>query len=544
MAVTDRIDDVSDRVRGRSRSDTQTLVLTLLAGSVAVAVLTPLLWIVLRASEVPPDRFLDILFRETTAEIFLNTVVLVVAVTAGSILLGVPLAMLTAQTDLPFRRLFTVLAALPLVVPSYIGAFAFVSAFGPRGVLADALAPLGIERIPSIFGLPGTVLVLTLFTYPYVFLTTRASLLSIDGRGVEAARTLNHTRWGAFRRVTLPQLKPGIAAGSLLVALYTLSDFGTPAIMQYDVFTRIIFVETTARRVDFAAIFSLLLVGLTVVILAAESKVERDDDESAYVNRGTDRPGIIELGQWRWVATLFPIAVAVLALAVPPAILLMWLRMSTPELAGAAVQFEWDFAWNSVTVSGLAAGVSIVAALPLAYLSARGDSKLTALPERASYVGYALPGIVVGFGLLFAGLTFTPFLYGSLVILVFAYVVRFLPQAVGTIRSSVLQVDPQLLEAARTLGRSPLTAFRKVVLPLVMPGVIAGGALVFLTSMKELAATLLLRPFGFETLVTYIWQVQEAAAYGKSAVPALVLIGISGLSMLVILGRERYDVKE
>ena len=544
MSVSDQIDAVSRRFKRRSPSDVQTLVLGLLAGSVALAVLTPLLWVLNSARSVSIDRFLDILLRQTTLDIFLNTVVLVVAVTALSILIGVPLAVLTAQTDLPFRRLFTVLAALPLVVPSYIGAFAFVSAFGPRGELADVLAPLGIEQIPSIYGVVGSVIVLTLFTYPYVFLTTRASLLSIDGRSVEAARTLNHTRLAAFRRVTLPQLKPGIAAGALLVALYTLSDFGTPAIMQFDVFTRIIYVRTTARQVDIASIFSILLVGLTVVILLAESRIERGDETSAYVNRGTDRPGVVRLGRWRWVATLFPLAIAALALALPPAILLTWLQRSTPELAGAAVDFQWEFAWNSVLVSGLAAGVSVLAALPLAYLSARGSGRLASLPERASYVGYAVPGVIVGFGLLSVALNVTPFLYGSIAVLVFAYVVRFLPQAVGTTRSSILQVDPQLLEAARTLGKPPLAAFRKIVLPLVMPGIVAGAALVFLTSMKELAATLLLRPFGFETLVTYIWQVQEAAVYGQAAVPALVLIGISALSMLVILGRERYDVKE
>ena len=544
MAKTDRVTTLKNRLPTAERRNTQTLVLWLLAGSVALAVLTPLLWIFKRAAEVPVTRLADILFRPTTAEIFVNTVVLVVVVTAASILLGVPLAMLTAQTDMPFRRLFTVLAALPLVIPSYIGAFSFVSAFGPRGVLADILAPIGIESIPSIYGLTGSALVLTLFTYPYVFLTARASLLSLDGQTVEAARTLNHTRLQAFRRVTLPQLKPGIAAGALLVALYTLSDFGTPAIMQYDVFTRIIYVETTARRADFASVFSLLLVGLTVVILAVESRIERADQDDAYVNRGSDRPGIIHLGGLRWVAVGFCSLVAFLALVVPPAILLMWLQRPTPELAGAAVTFEWSYAWNSVRTSALAAGVSVLAALPLAYLSARGDSRLAAIPERASYVGYAVPGIVLGLGLLYFGLNFAPFLYGSIAILVFAYVARFLPQAVGTMRSSILQVDPQLLEAARTLGTSPLKAFRKVVLPLVMPGVIAGGALVFLTSMKELAATLLLRPFDFETLVTYIWVVQEAAIYGKAAVPALVLIGISALSMLVILGREKYDVRE
>ena len=193
--------------------------LTLLAALVALASLFPVTWLVLRVVGIPTGRALALLTSPSMAEVLGNSVLLVVVVTAASALVGVPLAFLTTRTDLPGKRVVTVVAALPLVVPSYIGAFAFVSAFGPRGEFADALAPLGVQSIPSIYGLFGTALVLTLFTYPYVFLTTRAALLSFDARLVDAARTLNHSRWSAFRRVTLPQVAPGIAAGSLLVAL-------------------------------------------------------------------------------------------------------------------------------------------------------------------------------------------------------------------------------------------------------------------------------------------------------------------------------------
>ena len=540
MSATDRFERVPSLPS--STQDRQTLVLWLLAGSIALSLLTPMLWVVLKASEVPLDQILEILLRQETLDIFVNSVVLVSLVTIGSILVGVPLAMLTVQTDLPFRRFWTVVAALPLVIPSYIGAFAFISATGKGGAFTDVLAPVGIERIPAIEGLVGSVLVLILFTYPYVYLTTRASLLSLDGRAIEAARSLNHSRLSAFRRVTLPQLIPGIAAGSLLVALYTLSDFGTPALMQYDVFTRMIYVEYRSWRVDYASILSLLLVGLTIVILAAESRIERADESDAYVNRGTDRPGRISLGYWKGPALAFCSTVAVLALVVPPAILLYWLGRSTAGIGGN-YEFQWIYAWNSVYVSSLAAGVSVLAALPLAYLSARGDGRLSSLPERTSYVGYAVPGIVLGLGLMYFALNYANSLYYTIDIIVFAYVIRFMPQAVGTIRSSVLQTDRKLVEAARTLGHGPFSAFRKVVLPLVMPGIIAGGALVFLTSMKELAATLLLRYPDFETLVTYIWLVRSSADYGDAALPALVLIGVSGLSMLVLLWRG-YDVEE
>ncbi|MFW6435556.1 MAG: ABC transporter permease [Halovenus sp.] len=547
MEATDRFERVPSLPK--STQDRQSLILTLLAGSIALALLSPMLWVVLQAKEVPAEQIFEILWRQETLDIFVNSIVLVALVTVGSILVGVPLAMLTVQTDLPFRRFWTVVSALPLVIPSYIGAFAFISATGSGGAFTDVLAPIGIERIPAVDGLVGSTIVLILFTYPYVYLTTRASLLSLDGRAIEAAQSLNHSRLSAFRRVTVPQLVPGVAAGSLLVALYTLSDFGTPSLMQYDVFTRMIYVEYRAWRTDFASILSLLLVALTVLILVAESRIERGEDADAYVNRGTDRPGTISLGYWKGPALAFCSTVAVLALVVPPAILLYWLGRSSGGIGGG-YEFQWVYAWNSVSVSSLAAGVSVLAALPLAYLSARGDGRLASIPERASYVGYAVPGIVLGLGLIYLALNFKPTLFGyelnlyyTLDIIVFAYVVRFMPQAVGTLRSSVLQTDRKLVEAARTLGHSSFSAFRKIVLPLVMPGIVAGAALVFLTSMKELAATLLLRPPEFETLVTYIWLVRGSADYGDAALPALVLIGVSGLSMLVLLWRG-YDVQE
>jgi len=511
-----------------------------LTSLIALALLAPFAWLVLEASSVGRARAVSMIVSADTVEIVFNSFLLTVGVTACSILVGVPLAILTVQTDLPFRRFWTVMSALPLVIPSYIGAFAFVSAFGPRGVLQDALAPLGIQELPEIYGLFGTTLVLTLYTYPYVYLTTRASLLSFDATVVEAAQTLNHTRWEAFRRVTLPQIKPGVAAGSLLVALYTLSDFGTPQIMRYDVFTRMIFVWYNNYFLGRAALLSLLLLAITVVILAVESRIGSGDD-GAHVSSGDRRPARIELDRWRWPALGFCTAVAGLALAVPLGILAMWLTRPSPGYAEGGFAFEPAYVFNSVGVSLAAAVLAVAVGLPLAYLAARSDSRLASLPERASYVGYATPGVVVGLALIFFGLRFASVVYGTVFILVFAYVVRFVPQAVGTMKSSILQVDPAYVDAARTMGDGPFRSFRRVTLPQIAPGIVAGAALVFLTTMKELPATLLLKPLGEETIVTYIWQMQEAAYYGQAAIPALILVCVSAFSMLIILRQDGYD---
>ena len=512
--------------------------LVLLAAGIAAAVLSPMLWILARAARVGLGEALATLTSGGNADVLVNSVALVASVTAGSLLLGVPLAILTAGSDLPLRRFWTVVAALPLVVPSYIGAFAYVSAFGPHGVLTDVLAPFGVERVPEIYGFTGATLVLTLFVYPYVFLTTRAALLSLDGRLVEAARTLDHGRLSAFRRVVLPQLVPGISAGALLVALYALSDFGTPAIMRFEVFTRAIYVESNAFNPEAAALLSLQLVVVTAAILALESQVGADAETRIGA---AGRPGTLELGAWKLPAVAFCAAVAFVTLAVPLGILVMWLVRPATGFGGGFA-FEPTYALNSVTVSAVAALACVLAALPVGYLSARSDGRVARLSDRATYVGYAVPGVVLGFALVSASQEVSA-LYQSIPVLLFAYVVRFLPQAVGTVRSSVLQVDSGLVEAARTLDHTPTAAFRRVTLPLIVPGIVAGAALVFLTTMRELPATLMLHPTNFETIVTYIWLVRGAGYYGQAAVPALVLVGVSGLSMLIILAKERYDVE-
>jgi iron(III) transport system permease protein len=523
--------------RGQTADDPLPLGLTVAAAAVAAAVLLPLVWLFRTALGVGGDEAVALLTRQTTVEVFVNSALLVAGVTAASILLGVPLAYLTVRTDLPFARFWTVAVSLPLVIPSYIGAFAFVSAFGPQGAFQRLLAPLGVESLPEIYGFHGAVLVLTLYTYPYVYITARAALKSLDTTLIDAARTLNHSRREAFRHVTLPHIRPAVAAGSLLVALYVLSDFGTPAIMQFDAFTRVIYVEFNAFGRDTATLLSLQLVGLTVFILALESKVSGDERTT-----GGGRSGdVVPLGRWTLPALALCAGVAGLALVVPLGILLTWL--GDTSAVGRGLAFRAEYAVNSIGVAAAAALAATVAGLPVAYLAAKRDSTIAYLSERATYVGYAVPGVVLGLALVFLGTTVATPIYQTVFLLVFAYVVRFLPQAVGSLRASFLRVDPALPEAARTLGRTPIGAFRSVTLPLVAPGLLGGAALVFLTTMKELPATLLLRPSGFKTLVVHIWTAYAAGYFGQAAIPALILLGVSGLSMLVILSQEGYDVR-
>ncbi|MFC7076528.1 ABC transporter permease [Haloarcula halophila] len=534
MKIRERV--AAARTRATDEDSAVGRGLTLLSAAVAAALVAPLGWLVVDVFGLG-SRALSLTVAPQTLQVLVRSVALVGAVTAGSVVVGVPLAVLTVQGGLPFRRFWTVVAALPLAIPSYLGAFAAVSVFGPRGELADVLSPLGIDQIPTIYGFTGAAVVLTLYTYPYVFLTTRASLLSLDASLVEAARTLNASRWEAFRRVTLPQILPGITAGALLVALYTLSDFGTPNIMRVEVFTQFIYARYNAFMREYAALLSLELFAVTAVVLALESRTGADDS-GAYGSSGNRGAFDLDLGLWRFPATLLPALVGAVAILLPIAIFGMWFLRSGPGYASGSMAFSWSYGLNSVYVALLAAGGAVLVAVPIGLRSATSDSRLASLADRAPYVGYAAPGIVLAIALVSFSLDVLPALYKTIPLLVFAYVVRFMPQAIGSIRTSRLQVDQGLVEAARVLGRSRAGTFRSVTLPLVLPGIATGAALVFLTTMKELPATLILRPLRFDTLVTYIWRVQEAGLYGAAAVPALVLVVVSGLSMAVILAQE------
>ncbi|MBA2555728.1 MAG: iron ABC transporter permease, partial [Chloroflexi bacterium] len=219
---------------------------------------------------------IDLVLRPRTLQVLASTVALALAVGIATALIGVPLAWLTTRTDLPLRRMWLVATVVPLAIPSYVIAFALVAAFGPTGALQGALAPFGVGRLPSIYGLPGAALVLTLAGYPYVLLSARAALLRTDPAVEEAARALGDSRSAVFRRVTLPLAAPAVAAGMLLAILYALSDFGAVAILQFDSFAREIYIQYRAsldRTV--AAVLALMLVGVTFLVASGEAHIRR-----------------------------------------------------------------------------------------------------------------------------------------------------------------------------------------------------------------------------------------------------------------------------
>jgi iron(III) transport system permease protein len=518
-----------------SRSHRPPLWILLPAVVVVVAEFLPLLYLLARAFEAGESVW-QTLARSRTVDVVLNTVLLAAAVAVATIAVAVPLAWLTSRTDLPGRRFWSTAAALPLVIPSYIGALVIVAAFGPRGMAQSLLVPFGVDRLPSIYGFFGSWLTLTLFTYPYVYLTVRAALRGLDPSLEEAARCLGYGPWRTFFAVTLPQIRPAAAAGGLLVALYTIGDFGVVTLLRYDAFTRAIYVQyRSALDRGGAAVLALLLVTLSVAVLAIELRARGDATIHRLGSGAGRRARPVSLGRATIPAVLFCALVVGVALALPIAILVFWLARALA--AGADLSGLPLAALHSLTLGFWTALIATACALPIAILLLRYTGAGARVVERLTYLGYALPGLVVA--LAFVAFGAGPPFYQTVGMLVAACVVRFLPEAIGSIRAALLQVNPRLEEAARGLGRSQLGAVASVTAPLARTGILAGAALVLLTAMKELPATLLLSPTGWNTLAVEVWTAANDAAYGAAAAPALLLIVAASIPMLLLAPRDR-----
>jgi iron(III) transport system permease protein len=474
---------------------------------------------------------LETALSSRTMETLLRTAALTATVVAASIGLSLPLGWLTVRTDLPGRRLWTVLCTLPLVIPSYVGAYLLVAALGPNGMLQEAL---GVDRLPSIYGFTGAWLVLTLFTFPLLLIPLRAALRRIDPQLEDAARAMGRGPLEVFRTVVLPQLWPVIAAGSLLVALFTISDFGAVSILRFQTFTTEIYVayQSSFDRVAAAGLGAVLVVAMLVLLLVS-SRV-RGAKTVHRLGPGTLRPTQpYRLGRWRWPALAFCSLVVLVAFVLPVGVLIYWASKGI-STGSTSLNTVAALGGNSLLIAIWAAALGAFAALAVAALVVRYPSRMTRALERLAHGGYALPGILVALGLVFFSTRAVPALYQTIALLVFAITIHYLPLAIGPIATSLVQLSPRIEEAARGMGRGQAEVFRTITVPLARGGMMAGAALVFLHAMKELTVTLILSPIGFKTLATDIWTQTTYGFYEASAIPALVLLAVAAIPVFLL----------
>ena len=487
----------------------------------ALLVSIPLVYLFARAASGGAAAWGEHVFTSSTLALLRGTVSILLGVLTLTTIIALPYAWLVTRSDLPGRRFWSVAGALPLVYPSYMAAFTLVAVLGPRGELAQIL---GRPIREFAYGWSGALIALGLFSYPYLYLLLVARMKSIDPAQEEAARTLGRSPANVFFSVFVPQLRAPLAAGLLLVALYVISDFGAVSIVRYDTFTTAIY---DAYRGLFdrtvAAVLGTVLVALTLLILLVEWLIVRGlAPQSA---RPLRRSTPVQLGGWKIPALLFVGGVTTLAMGIPLLAIGTWVVRGT--VAGYSALTP-GAAWNSLSISLVTAVVAVALSIPVAVWAVRGGGSAAAITERLTFSGYALPGIVVGLSLVFLTIRVAWPLYQTPLLLVIACTIRFVPEAIAATRSALLSVAPALEDAARSLGSGPLQVFTRVTLPMIRPGLLAGAGLVFLTSIKELPATLILRPAGFETLATRIWSEAGVSAWSGAAGPSLLLLALSG----------------
>ncbi len=503
--------------------------------AVVAVVMIPIVYLFLGALSAGTDG-VDYLIRARTLRIVGNSIALMLSATLLATLIAVPFAWLTSRSDLPWRRTWLVLGLAAMVIPSYLTAVTYAEAFGPKGILQSVLEPFGVERLPGIKGFAGAALTLTVVTFPYIVLPVRAAFLHCDRSLEEAGQSLGLNRWGVFRQIIMPQLRPALSAGMLMTALYCLSDFGAVAVMQFNAFTRAIFIQTESYRMDKASVLALLLVGMTMVLLLLHSRMQL---RGRHYRVGTGASRHLEaqpLGKWKAPALLFCASVVFLGVVIPLLVLFSWLvghTITDPVHVPLTLLLH-----NTVGVSAIAALVVTLAAFPLALLAARGASHFNRWLVNLAYAGNVLPGIVIALALVMFATQNMLSIYQTLSLLIIGYAIRYLPFSVGATESAFAQINPRYEEAARSLGLSPWAALARITVPLARGGILAGLALVFLNVMKELPTTLILRPIGFRTFATRIWSAYDEAFLSSIALPGLVLILVSALALAIILRRE------
>ena len=528
---------VAPRARARTRTRAP-IGLAVASIAVAAAFALPLAYLVWHDVGLGTD-FFDILREENVGGPLRRTLVLATTVSLGATVIGTALAWLITRTDLPGRSIWRIVVPLPLVIPSFVGAFTLIAAFAPGGLLETFF---GFKSLPRIEGFWAAATVLTLLTYPYVYLPVAARLVSLPSSLEESARSLGRNPRQVFGSVVLPQCWGAMSAGGLLVFLYSLSEFGAVQLLHYDTLTRAIFSSWLFDR-DVAMSLSLVLAVIALAVAVVERLVARrrvNTEAVAPASTTVQHP----LGVWRWPALGFVGAVVGVALVVPVLVLVHWtLRgvFGTAELSLA------DLTQPAATTALLAITAAIVTGaivLPVAFLTSRYRSTAGEAANAIIVGGFALPGLVIALSIVFFVVqsdVLADVVYQTYFLLVFAYAVHFGSQALRSSQVAVGGVPRRVEDAAQSLGAGKTRRFLTVQLPLMRPGVLAGAGLVLLSTAKELPATLVLAPPDTETLSTTIWGATQDGFFAKAGLAALVLVALSAVLtyLLTIRPTER-----
>ena len=498
--------------------------LSIVAVAIATILVFPLLYVTYSALTGDLSQAHS-LWTTRIPELLANTVSLAMGVAICTLTLGIFTAWVITRYQFWGRNFWDWGFVLPLAIPSFVLAYVYSYLLDTSGPVELAWQWLtnSDSRIPSPYSFTGALVVMTLNTFPYVYLLARAAFQNFNLSFEEAAQASGATRWETFYRVSLPLIRPALVASMFLVVLYVISDFGAVSLLRFQTFTYAIYQQITGRfDYQSASLLSLLLVGFALVFLFAERwfrEQSRFYQTSGRVRTATPKP-------CSWLKSLAINSVFFLVFAaafgVPVLLLIQWTFLA---LMNGEVGLSFgDYILNSLVLSASAATLALALGTPLAYLACRIPSTLHVACLQGAYIGYVLPGPVAALALLMVFTDAIPFLYGTAFVLILAYLVHYLPAGLQAMESSLQQVNPNLEEAARNLGAKSFRTFFQVTFPLVRKGFFAAWILMFLLCMKELPATLLLRPIGFDTLAVRIWLEASEELYQLAAPPALLIV--------------------
>jgi iron(III) transport system permease protein len=462
---------------------------------------------------------------------------------------GTALSIFVVRTDIPMKSVLRILLLLPYGIPPFIGAIAWTQLFGPAGYISKAFMALtGSFDVPwNVYSPAGIVLVMAVYQFPVVFITVSGALGRIDPSLEEAARMSGAGPFRIMRDITMPLVTPSILAGSLLAFVGSISNFGIPALLgfraRFFVLTTRIYSALAIPDMPLATAMAVLLAVTAGTALLLQSRFERGQNRYTVIGGKSVRPQTIGLGKWRIPVFIFVVAVAVLASLVPivSMIITSFLRYWGAPLAPSSFttrHFQYIFTLemvrralrNSLFLATAAATATMGLGTVVSYMSVKAKMRAAGILDFIGTFPYAVPCTVIAIAMILAWSRAPVMLYGTIWIILAAYLVRYMPFSIRTTRATLQQVHTSLEEAARTSGAGWIDTMRDIVIPLIKPGLVAGWVLVFMPAFRELTMSVLLWSQGTETIGVVIYNMQDAgytqiAAALSAIVLILILIG-------------------
>ena len=484
-------------------------------------------------------------FSLSYLKLIINTSSLVFAVTLSTLILGLYLSWATEIAKIKFAKMWRVLLVIPLVIPSYFAGYLFILFYGPKGKLYDFFNIFfNIDRFPDIYGFIGAWLCLTFICFPYVYINICTGLKLVDRKLESASRVLGKNHYQTYLKIILPNIKGSIYAGCVLVALYTLSDFGAVQAMQYQTFTLAIYTKYRSFDLEGAASYALILILLSLPIIfyainmsiLNSRKISKKPSELINQN-------LYDVKNKHSLVQLTLIIITIISVLIPFIMifeLIFRTNLSIVELMGT---IKIDAIYNTFTGSSVTAILCIILAFLIIDVLSKNNNRLRIAFENLIYFGYTLPGLVIALSFVYFSVNYFFSIYQTWIILIMGYIVLFFSTGYGPIRTSSELVGERYSIASKSLGKSYFETFYKISLPLYAPGIRKGLLNVFILTAKELPVTLVLAPLNFHTLSTVIWDGLEEANFSSAGLAGLLLIIIIAIPTYLSIHTEDIKVK-